>query len=72
MDQATEVIDGALLEKALAHMTSALKILDTAQAPAEIGAHLDLALHHLRGVVASKAYEQPRSGVWRQANGLTH
>ncbi len=36
---------------ALALVTDALERLDTAAAPADIGAHLDLALHRMRSVL---------------------
>jgi hypothetical protein len=37
--------------KALSYMEVALELLDEAEAPADIGAHLDLALCRLREVV---------------------
>jgi hypothetical protein len=42
---------GEALQKALSYMEVALELLDGAEAPAEIGAHLDLALCRLREVV---------------------
>lgn len=36
------------LQKALLHMQAALQVLDDANAPADIGAHLDLALNRLQ------------------------
>lgn len=40
------------LEKALAYMEAALRVLDEAGAPADIGAHVDLAICRLREVVS--------------------
>jgi hypothetical protein len=46
----------ASLEVALSYVESALEILDRWDAPADIGAHLDLALHRLRQVVGDRTY----------------
>src|SRR6185369_17739686 len=40
------------LEKARSHMALALEMLDGVDAPADIGAHLDLAVHRLDATVA--------------------
>lgn len=37
-----------MVRQALAYMTSALELLDRAKAPAQIGAHLDLAICELQ------------------------
>lgn len=42
------------LSDALEQMESALQILDNLDAPADIGAHLDLALHRLRQEIRRK------------------
>lgn len=42
-----------LLLEAAVHLRSALERLDAAKAPAQIGAHVDLALHQLEEAVAS-------------------
>lgn len=39
------------LNEALKHLLSALQLLDDACAPADIGAHLDLALNRLKSVL---------------------
>ncbi|HUG80149.1 MAG TPA: hypothetical protein VML01_00690 [Bryobacterales bacterium] len=49
---------GEGLEKALAHMQVALEALDQAAAPADICAHLDLAICRLREAI-SEAEVQP-------------
>ena len=36
------------LQIAMTHLTKALSLLDEAQAPGDIGAHVDLALHRVR------------------------
>lgn len=41
------------LEQALFHLETGLELLDTANAAAHIGAHLDLAIHHLRAEILS-------------------
>lgn len=40
------------LHAALDHLEGSLQLLDDADAPAEIGAHVDLAIHRLREVLA--------------------
>jgi hypothetical protein len=45
---------GVSLSDALEQMESALQILDDLDAPADIGAHLDLALHRLRQEIGRK------------------
>jgi hypothetical protein len=42
----------AILTEALEHLQSALNLLDSASAPAQIGAHVDLAIHELYLAVA--------------------
>lgn len=41
------------LREALRLMSGALKLLDEEGAPSEIGAHLDLAIHRLEGLLKS-------------------
>lgn len=48
MGQASFSTDDERLEKALSCMQSALQLLDEADASAEIGAHLDLAICRLQ------------------------
>jgi hypothetical protein len=43
------------LEAALAYFQSGLALLDGAGAPAHIGAHVDLAIHELGGILRSRA-----------------
>lgn len=40
-----------LMLQALSHLESALELLDRATAPAQIGAHVDLAIHDLSSAV---------------------
>lgn len=40
-----------MLRAALDHLESSLQLLDEADAPAEIGAHVDLAIHRLRAAL---------------------
>ena len=42
---------------ALAHMEEALELLDGCNAPADVGAHLDLAICRLRDVLAEARIE---------------
>lgn len=51
-----------IMLEALAHLESALELLDRSFAPAQIGAHVDLAIHDLSAVVAAV----PRAGALRQ------
>jgi hypothetical protein len=51
------------LGEALAHMASALALLDAAAAPAQIGAHLDLAICELREVI--RGGNSPNSSLSR-------
>jgi hypothetical protein len=46
---------GEPLMRALSCMTEALELLDAADTPADIGAHLDLAIERLRVVAANVA-----------------
>jgi hypothetical protein len=41
------------LRAALDHLEGSLQLLDDADAPADIGAHVDLAVHRLREVLSS-------------------
>lgn len=41
------------MEEALRLMLRAIKILDREKAPADIGAHLDLAIHRLQRTIAT-------------------
>ena len=56
--------DATALGRALLQMESALHLLDEAGAPADIGAHLDLALSRLREVMPDTEH---RSGDGRYA-----
>jgi hypothetical protein len=40
------------LKRAEVHLVSALELLDDVAAPAEIGAYVDMAIHHLRNFQA--------------------
>lgn len=51
MGQASFSMNEQKLEKALICMKSALQLLDDAQAPADIGAHLNLAICRLKDVL---------------------
>lgn len=51
MAQASFSTNQEKLEKALICMESALQLLDEADAPADIGAHLDLAISRLKQVL---------------------
>ncbi len=51
-----------LLTRALDHLQSALELLDSAAAPAHIGAHVDFALNQLLAEIANgrgSALEEP-------------
>ena len=50
------------LEKALICMESALQLLDDADAPADIGAHLDMSMCRLKDVLSELAPDLPRAG----------
>lgn len=41
------------LESALSALTEALRLLDEVAAPADVGAHVDLAIHRLQDVIQS-------------------
>ena len=41
-----------MLAEAAEHLRSALELLDSAAAPGQIGAHVDLAAHQLQGELA--------------------
>ena len=51
------------LDKARSHMALALEILDGVDAPADIGAHLDLAVHRLDATVADLRRSEGQN-VW--------
>ena len=55
MGQASFSTNGEKLEKALICMESALQLLDDADAPPEIGAHLDLAICRLMDVLPQRS-----------------
>lgn len=44
------------LQSAMANMRAALELLDSAGAPADVGAHLDLAICRLRDVIRRSDY----------------
>jgi len=47
------IIRGEALVDALAHLQSALELLDRANAPGQIGAHVDLAICQLQDEIGS-------------------
>lgn len=49
------------LESALSRLRSALELLDQAEAPAQIGAYVDLAIHQLEAAIAGQSQERLRS-----------
>ena len=51
------------LAKALAHMESALQLLDDADASADIGAHLDLAIWRLRESMSTDTDKAGDAGI---------
>lgn len=55
MAQATFPTKSESLERALLYMQCALQLLDDADAPAEIGAHLDLAICRLQLIAPDAA-----------------
>ena len=50
---------GDLLADAQALLTSALDLLDLAEAPAQIGAHVDLALNQLAAIIEAEPQASP-------------
>lgn len=48
-----------ILLRALDHLRSALTLLDEADAPGQIGAHIDLALHQLEDAIGAGAGKGP-------------
>jgi hypothetical protein len=62
-DTASLPEDGSSLENALALMKTALVLLDEAEAPSHIGAHLDLAICQLSEIIDDRLpqAEVPRS-----------
>lgn len=60
MGQATFSQPAEALGKALVYMEAALQLLDDAEAPPDIGAHLDMALSRLKAILPQTA---PQPGV---------
>jgi hypothetical protein len=56
-----------MLLEALTNLQSALDLLDRSSAPAQIGAHVDLAIHDLRAAVAAAPRVWPASQIERNA-----
>jgi hypothetical protein len=54
-----------LLTDALRHLQSALDLLDEAAAPAQIGAHVDLAIHQLGSLLAEGRVTPAEQGAVR-------
>jgi len=50
-----------ILASAVEHLRSALQLLDSVEAPANIGAHVDLALHQLHAELVDRVNPQSRS-----------
>lgn len=69
MGQAVPSQPDEAFEKALSYMEVALELLDEADAPADIGAHLDLALSRLREVVGDPRRRVSGSSEGRASNG---
>lgn len=59
--EATAKSPREMLAEAAAHLQSALDILDRAGAPAQIGAHVDLAAHELHDELRRAMAIAPRS-----------
>ena len=57
----------AMLSQALEQLTAALETLDASDAPAHIGAHVDLAIHELYLVIAARSGEGRVSQIDRNA-----
>jgi len=57
-----------LLSHALEHLRSALQLLDEAQAPSQLGAHVDLAIHELFLVLADLRAGEGLAQIDRNAN----
>ena len=55
MDNANAHFQRPMLLKALEQLRSALSLLDDGNAPPQIGAHVDLAIHQLSTVLASNS-----------------
>lgn len=56
-----------MLHSALAHLQAALDLLDCTAAPAEIGAHVDLAVHQLGSLMSSWAVDVAVTNVGEAA-----
>lgn len=69
MGQATFSDRREALEKARSYMEVALELLDQSDAPADIGAHLDLALNRLQAVVESRERDSNSSSGRPAGNG---
>jgi hypothetical protein len=50
-----------MLNGAAEHLRSALQLLDMAEAPAQVGAHVDLAIHQLEAELLRRGAERPGS-----------
>jgi hypothetical protein len=59
MDNLERLPEGQLTS-ALNHLEAAIVLLDSAEAPAQIAAHVDLALHQLRAAITASVQPQ----VW--------
>jgi hypothetical protein len=56
-----------LLSEALQQLRSAIELLDEANAPAHIAAHVDLAAHQIEGVIDTRATDPPTIQIDRNA-----
>lgn len=52
--EASKVVDQSLLSEAAAHLKAALSLLDKADAPGHVGAHVDLAICELEEVLQKR------------------
>lgn len=57
----TETSGGSNIDRALSFMSAALELLDSEGAPADVGAHLDLAINRLREVVQETPSDKRQS-----------
>ena len=62
MGQASFSSNEEKLEKALICMESALQLLDESDAPADVGAHLDMSISRLKDVMSESSPKLPRIG----------
>jgi hypothetical protein len=51
---------GDVMASAAGHLQAALQLLDFAEAPAQIAAHIDLALHQLQSEILDRPGSGPR------------